>query len=249
MVQEKTGFFEHEGRQMVYDRLEGPGERAFVLVHGIGMGRKIYTELAAELARHGTVYAVDLPGFGESPRPESPLPMAQTGDFLAEFIRLKKLVDPVLVGHSMGGQVVAEALARHPEVSSCGVLIAPSVNRAERTVFRQGLRMVQDLAGESPKVLLLGSWQYAKAGLGWFLSKMRHMLAHRLEETCPQIRADVLVLRGDRDRVCPRPWIEEITGLIPAGRMEEIPGCGHEAVIKSPQPAARLILEHSGISG
>lgn len=230
---------------MVYSRLAGPGERAFVLVHGIGMGRMIYTELAAELAGSGTVYTVDLPGFGESPEPSSPLPMPQTGDFLAEFIRGRGLSDPVLVGHSMGGQVVAEVLARHPQLRSCGVLIAPSVNRTERTALRQGLRMVQDLAGESPKVLLLGSWQYAKAGPRWFLRKMRPMLEHRLEETCPKIRAEVLVIGGERDRVCPRAWIEEVAELIPGARVDEIPDRGHEAVIKNPQPAAQLILEHA----
>ena len=230
---------------MAYSRLEGPAGLQFLLVHGIGMGRAVYAELAAELARHGTVWSVDLPGFGDSPEPQTPLSIPETGDFMADFIRHEALEDRVRVGHSMGGQVVAEIHARHPELSGCGVLIAPAVNQAERTAARQALRMVQDLAGESPKVLALGTMQYAKAGPRWFFKKMRQMLDHRIEDTLPRIAAEVLVLRGEKDRVCPHRWTEQITGLLSSGRMEEIPGRGHEAVIRSPQPAAELILRHA----
>lgn len=230
---------------MVYSRVgveDGPG---VVLVHGIGMGRGVYTDLAAELGRSVSVYSVDLPGFGDSPEPTAALDMPSTGDLIAEFIRNVPLENPVLVGHSMGAQVVAEALARHPELSDRAVLIAPAVNRAERSALRQAVRMVQDLAGETPKVLALGTFHYLKAGPRWFLRKMRQMLNHRLEETSPQISADVLVLRGEKDRVCPRAWVQEIADLLPAGRLEEIPGRGHEAVINTPQPAADLILHHA----
>lgn len=233
---------------MVYSRLEGPKSPSFVIVHGIGMGRRIYTDLCRELARSGTVYAVDLPGFGDSPEPSSPLSMPATGDFLADFIRSLHMENPVLIGHSMGGQVVAEALARHPQLSDRGVLIAPAVNDAERTATKQALRMVQDLAGENPKILVRGAFQYAKAGPRWFLRKMRQMLEHRLEDTCPEIRADILVMRGEEDRVCPRPWTQEITELIPSSRIAEIPGRGHEAVIRAPEPAAELILSHAGLT-
>ena len=74
---------------------------------------------------------------------------------------------------------------------------------------------------------------------------MRQMLEHELEETCPTIRAEILLMRGEKDRVCPRPWIQEIAQLIPSSQVEEIPGRGHEAVIRTPQPAAELILAHT----
>ena len=250
MDQGITEHFTHQDRTMAYHRharaADAPapsrGGRPFLLVHGIGMGRAVYAELAAELSAHGTVYSVDLPGFGDSPEPQTPLSIPETGDFMAAFIREQQLQDPVLVGHSMGGQVVAEIHARHPELSSTGVLIAPAVNQAERTAARQALRMVQDLAGESPKVLALGTAQYAKAGPRWFFKKMRQMLDHRIEESLPHIQADVMVLRGEKDRVCPRPWTQQITDLLPQGRMEEIPDRGHEAVIRTSQPAAEIIL-------
>src|SRR5690606_40916667 len=59
-------------------------------------------------------------------------------------------------------QVVAELAVRHPELVRELVLIAPTVNARERTLWRQILRMLQDLLGEHPKVITRGFVLYAK---------------------------------------------------------------------------------------
>ncbi len=230
---------------MVYGERGPRGSDAFVLVHGIGMGRHALEELAEELGRHARVFAVDLPGFGDSPEPGTALDMAASGLFLAEFVAGLPVSDPVLVGHSMGTQVVVEALVGAPGLCTRAVLIAPTVNERERTAAWQAWRMVQDLAIESPRVLLLGMVEYAKAGPRWFLSKLRQMLAHRVEDVLPLVRARVLVLRGADDRVCPSGWTAHVADLIPGATLQEIPGRGHEAMIRNAQPAADLILRHA----
>lgn len=244
MPETETLRYESGGATMVYTRSGVPG-RAFVLVHGIGMGQRVFGDLATELGRTGTVYAVDLPGFGDSPEPGSAYSMEVSGDFLAGFIRDLDLADPVVIGHSMGTEVTVEAVARHPWISSCIVLIAPTVNRRERTVARQAVRMLQDLAGESPKVLGLGLVQYAKTGPRWFVRKLGFMLEHRVEETYPRVQAHALVLRGAKDRVCPRDWVQEVADLIPHATYTEVPGRGHEAMIRGADPVASLIVEHA----
>lgn len=228
---------------MVYSRT-GEGDPVFVLVHGLGMGHRVFGALAADLAEHGTVYAVDLPGFGDSPDPGSALSMSGTGDLLAEFVAGLGLRDPVLVGHSMGTEVVVEAIAGHPGLSACAVLIAPTVNRDERTAPRQAMRMMQDLAVESPVVLAAGLVQYLKTGPRWFVRKLARMLEHEVERVYPRVGARVLVLRGEVDRVCPRGWVRQVADLIPDSTFAEVPGRGHEAMIRSPQPVADMILAH-----
>lgn len=227
--------------EMVYTRTEGEG-RAFVLVHGIGMGKRVFEGLAELLALRGPVIAIDQPGFGDSPEPAAARSMAAMGDLVADFVAHLGLEDPVLIGHSMGTQVVAEAVARHPGLSSQIVLIAPTVNSAERSASRQTWRLLQDLRGESPKVLALGAWQYAKAGPRWFVRKMKIMLEHPAEEIYPRIQAETLVLRGEDDKVCPREWVRYVAGLIPRSRYDEVPAHGHEAMIRDPADVARLIL-------
>ncbi len=228
---------------MAFTDLRGSGDVVFVLVHGIGMGRIVYSETAEMLAGRGRVLAVDLPGFGDSPEPGSAATLTETAEVVAQFIRDESPRRVVLVGHSMGTQIVAEVAARHPELVDALVLIAPTVNRHERTAHQQALRMIQDLAGEGPKVLFTGLWAYAKTSPMWFINKLRFMLDHRIEDLCPEIEAPTLVLRGETDRVCPRDWVSEVASALPHGTMDEIPGRGHEAMIKSPEPAGSLILD------
>ena len=233
-------------QDIVYEDTGVRGGRTYVLVHGIGMGHSVFRALAEELASDGRVIALDLPGFGESPEPPTPRSMADSGDLIVDVVDRLGLVDPVLVGHSMGTQVVVEAVARHPRVSDRVVLIAPTVNATERSVRQQAWRMLQDLVDENPRVIWVGAVHYIKTGPRWFFRKLRVMLDHRIEDVLPRLHADVLVLRGADDRVCPHDWCTQVAGLLPHGRMSEIPERGHEAMITNPHPVAELIRAHAG---
>ncbi|PRI12543.1 alpha/beta fold hydrolase [Leucobacter massiliensis] len=235
--------YERDGVRMAFTDTPGPGGCTFVLIHGIGMGRVVFSGVGERLAGRGRVLAPDLPGFGDSPEPGTRTSLEDSARFIARFIREEAREPVVLVGHSMGTQIAAEVALRQPELVRGLVLIAPTVNRRERSAIRQALRMVQDTAGEGPKVLLTGLAEYVKTSPAWFLNKLRFMLAHRLEDICPRIGTPALVLRGETDRVCPRDWTGEIAAALPHGRMLEIPGRGHEAIIKSPEPVASMILE------
>lgn len=240
---------EHEfargGDVIVYTRTGRPGGPVFVLVHGIGMGRGVFGDLVEELGRTGEVIAVDLPGFGTSPKPRRPLGMTGHADLLAELLASLGVRDGVLVGHSMGSQVVTEALVRHPELAGRAVLVAPTVNPAERSAVTQGLRLLQDVAIESPKVWVLGVSHYLKAGVRWFGQTLRRMVDHRIEDVLPRLQAPTLVLRGEVDRVVPHEWAAAVARLVPDAILREVPDRGHEAMIRSADPAASFIVEHA----
>lgn len=222
----------------------GERERVFVLVHGIGMGRIVYQDVAPILATRGRVIALDLPGFGDSPEPGSATTIAQTAENLANFLRAEGLAPAILVGHSMGTQVVAELAATEPALVEGLVLIAPTINRWERKATTQALRMFQDMWGEGFKVLAIGVYEYFKTNPLWYFRKLAVMLEHRIEQTCAQVQVPTLVLYGETDRICPKPWADEVTQALPIAMAHPIPGRGHEAIIKSPEPVATMILEY-----
>jgi pimeloyl-ACP methyl ester carboxylesterase len=84
------------------------------LVHGLGGFAESWRYNIPELARHGRVIALDLPGFGRSGKPRR----AYTLEFLAQALdrMLHALgVERVhLVGHSLGGAVAARYALDHP---------------------------------------------------------------------------------------------------------------------------------------
>lgn len=234
------------GYEIVTTDTDKRAERTFLLVHGIGMGIAYFAQLSTVLEHHGRVVAIDLPGFGDAPEPEHALTMAQMGALLIDFIEAESLDQPVLVGHSMGTQVVAEAAAQRPDLFPELVLVAPTVNRHERSIRKQAWRMTQDLFGESPKVIAMGVRNYAKTGPRWFMKKLHSMMEHSIEDTLPKIQAHTLVIRGNRDRVCPQDWVEEATALIPGATMVEVDGRGHETMVKDGACVAEYIVAHVG---
>ncbi|MBP2412129.1 pimeloyl-ACP methyl ester carboxylesterase [Arthrobacter stackebrandtii] len=239
----KVVFGEHE---IVMTDTGTVAARTFLLVHGIGMGISYFAQLSTALEGHGRVVAIDLPGFGDAREPEQALTMAQMGALLIDFVRAEQLDRPILVGHSMGTQVVAEAAAQRPDLFPELVLVAPTVNSHERTIGKQAWRMAQDLFGESPKVVAVGVRNYAKTGPRWFIKKLHSMMEHSIEDTLPRIQAQTLVIRGGRDRVCPHGWVEGVTAMIPNATMVEVAGRGHETMVKDGHCVAEYILAHVG---
>lgn len=239
----QTQWFRSGDSAMAYWRMGVPGEVSFVLVHGVGMGHLVFEETARLLAPHGEVVLVDLPGFGESPEPEQAHSITNSGSFLAEFLAKLQLPGLVLIGHSMGTQVVAETMRQHPELVAAGVLISPTVDPKHRSPWRQAGRLIIDLADESPKVLALGLYYYLKAGPRWMLGKLRAMLEHDMPGILPRIPTPTLVLRGERDRVCPARWCRVVAHRLQHGSYDELPGCGHEAMLRRAEPVAKHILD------
>ncbi len=84
-----------------------------VLAHGWCCSRRDMAGLGEALADGFRVYAVDLPGFGESPRLEGAPLFARYARALADFLEEHDLSGAALVGHSMGGvqSVMAAGLA------------------------------------------------------------------------------------------------------------------------------------------
>jgi len=232
--------FTYAGASLVAEQ-QGAGAPVFVLVHGIGMGRSVFRGLVELLAPHGRVIAIDQPGYGEAPEPARTLTMERTADLVAAFLRAQALPPVVLIGHSMGTQVAVETAVRHPDLVERLVLVAPTVDSAARTALRQLLHLAQDLAVESPLVVLRGGREYLRAG-PHLRRKMRAMLVHRPEDVYPRIGVPTLVLRGADDLVCPRAWVRTVTAAIPGARYEEVPGHGHETMIRDPERAATRIL-------
>ena len=218
---------------------------SFILLHGIGMGRRYWGTLTDTLATHGRVYALDLPGFGDAPEPDAPLDMRQSGDLIAELVTRRQIANPVLVGHSMGAQVVVEAAARHPELFDCVVLISPTVNPLERSARMQALRLVQDLWGAQLRVLGFGLVYYLKAGPRWYFKTLRTMMDHHVEDTMPLVQARTLVIRGNEDKLCTRSWVERIVAMIPRSRLIEVRGTGHEVMMTNGKTVATLIARHA----
>jgi pimeloyl-ACP methyl ester carboxylesterase len=93
--------------QLAHERV-GAGP-ALVLIHGITERHESWRPLIGPLAQHYDVVAVDLRGHGDSPNGEIYDPLTMATD-IHETVTALDLMNPLVIGHSLGG-VVATAYA------------------------------------------------------------------------------------------------------------------------------------------
>lgn len=220
-----------------------PAARTFVLVHGLGVSSLYYRNLADELAPHGRVIAVDLPGFGGTDKPESALRISQFATVLEETLEELGLADAVLIGHSMGCQVVTETLARKSSTASSAVLIGPIVNSAERRLPVVLLRFAQSVLRETPASVAPSILGWLRCGPRMLLATIPPMLAYRSEDRIGDVVAPILLVAGSRDRLAPSPWLEELRRRAGGDvSVEVVEGASHQVMVTHPGLVTAAIL-------
>lgn len=237
----------HHGR--VYARVStvgAPGDRACVLVPGIGAASTFYERLAPLLRDLGPVHALDLPGFGGVPAGRRALDIEDYADVLdavLDDIRERDGIDdPVLIGHSMGTQVVVEVAARRPGISTA-VLIGPVVAPGLRRIPRLLWAFARSSTREPLKIAGLAVVAYLACGPRWFFRVLPAMLRYPIERRAAEVRARTLVIRGEHDDVAPRAWVSDLTDTIEFASLWEIEGAAHSVMHAHADGVAHLVSE------
>ncbi|MHC5795924.1 alpha/beta fold hydrolase [Lacisediminihabitans sp. FW035] len=219
--------------------------RPFVLVHGIGVSSRYFHPLAEQLAKSGEVYLIDLAGYGAAPDPKRDVSIKLHADVLGTFLHRAGIENPVLVGHSMGTQVVSQLVFDSPRASDRLVLIAPTVNPPDRRFSTEAMALLRDITRESMRSNLIIATDYlVRCGIPYFLAQLKHLLSDRMEDRLPAIEARTLVLRGDSDPIVPRSWAETVAELLPNATYAEVTG-PHVVMHSDPVRIAALIVKHS----
>ena len=111
---EESRFAKLDGRRVHYES-HGTGREAIVLIHGWTCDLGFWRGQIPDLSKRARVIAVDLPGHGQSDKPE----IAYTMDLFARAVDAV-MVDAgveraVLVGHSMGTPVERQFYRKYPK--------------------------------------------------------------------------------------------------------------------------------------
>jgi branched-chain amino acid transport system permease protein len=220
--------------------------RPVVLVHGNTGSSRWWTKVM-DLAGC-RVLAPELPNFGRSGWIE-PTDIDVYADYLGAFISKVGLVNPVLVGHSLGGAVVMSLAARKPELATALVLVdgaAPGglrtpeehypiieLYRTNRDFMRKALAAVtptlkdeaflDELADDA---MLMASHAYA--------GNARALARFDYRGRTAAFGGPVLVLWGRKDLIITEAMARETAAAYPAARLEILEDVGHSVMVEDP---------------
>jgi len=98
-----------------------------LLIHGIGASWRTWERIAPKLPTDVRVIAIDLLGFGDSPKPHWKTYDVRTQvDSIATTLLRKGIFGPIfIVGHSLGSLVSVELARRYPQTIKSLVLCSP----------------------------------------------------------------------------------------------------------------------------
>jgi pyruvate dehydrogenase E2 component (dihydrolipoamide acetyltransferase) len=103
----------------------GNGDETVILIHGFGGDLDNWLFNIDALAEKATVYALDLPGHGQSVKALAKPGLASMTAALSAFMDQLSIASAHLVGHSMGGAIALQMAAEHPKKVKSLSLICP----------------------------------------------------------------------------------------------------------------------------
>src|SRR5438876_637123 len=105
----------------------GKGDEALVLIHGWTCNIDNWRDQFPDFAKRNRVIAIDLPGHGQSDKPQVIYSMDYFARAVDAVMRDAKVKRAVLVGHSMGTPVARQFYRKYPEKTLAIVIVDGSL--------------------------------------------------------------------------------------------------------------------------
>lgn len=217
------------------------GAATVVLVHGLAVSSGYMVPTALRLAPNYRVYAPDLPGFGKSAKPGHVLSVPELADALANWMEVMQLPPAVLLGNSLGCQIIVDFAVRYPERITHAVLVGPAIDQRAPTVHQQAFRLALNMFREPFPFLFVAGREYLATGPRRTVATLKYAFADPMEEHLPFVRVPTLVVRGARDPLAPQEWVEDVQRLLPQSELVIVPGAAHAVNYNSPDTLAALV--------
>ena len=202
-----------------------------ILLHGNANDWHEWQRNVAFLAQSFCVYALDLPGFGLSESPNTPVSPRWFSSLLRNFMESLSITDTHLVGHSLGGTVTLAFALDFPERVKKVVIVDSGGLGQVSWKWRLLLfliRGIKRIVGKekSPKYKVGGTME------DWFF-------IHRLHELKPP----VMIVWGERDPYLSLSQAKLAQNLIPNCQLHVFPGCRHAPQRECPDEFNKLVYQ------
>lgn len=234
---------------------EGHGQDALIL-HGWGCNSQTVMPIYNLLKRHYRVTAVDLPGFGESAKPETPFDSYDYANVIKQFIDKLGLTRIVLFGHSHGGRISIILSSQYPELIDKLILIDSAGIIPKRGIKYHikvyGFKAMKKLylffhAGKDGDKSLEafykkhGSEDYRQSD-GIMRQTMVKVVNDNLRHLLKDIKASTLLIWGEEDDATPLSDGRIMEKEIKGSGLVVIKGAGHYSFIDDFQ-TFRLVIK------
>ncbi len=238
-----------------------------LFLHGIGGGHLAFAPQLETFAEAGhRAVAWDMPGYGHSDpiEPYTFKGLAEKCILLIEALTARHPQPVSLIGHSMGGMVAQEVVARRPDLVRQLVLCGTSASfgradgewqrrfveqrmaplQAGQSMAEVARQLVPQMAGPRalPEGLRLAEHCMAGVSPGTYRRALEALVTFDRRQALPLISAPTLLIAGENDPNAPPEVMRKMGEPILGSRLSVMPGIGHLMNLEDPEGFDRLVL-------
>ncbi len=240
------------------------GGPTVLMLHGIGGGHLAFAPQVETLASSGyRAIAWNMPGYGHS-APIEPYTFKGLAESCIGLVESLQCGDVTLVGHSMGGMVAQEVIARRPELVNKLVLCGTSASfgkpdadwqrefLAQRTAPLDAGKSMAELAevlvpqmvgpGSLPEGVRLATHCMSLVPASTYRRALEALVTFDRRANLPRIGVPTLVVAGEHDRNAPPAMMKKLAGAIPRSTYLEMRGIGHLQNLEAPDDFDGMLL-------
>jgi pimeloyl-ACP methyl ester carboxylesterase len=242
----------------------GGGATTVLMLHGIGGGHLAFAPQVEAFASAGyRAVAWDMPGYGHS-APIEPYTFKGLAQSCIQLIEALQCGSVVLLGHSMGGMVAQEVVARRPELVSRLILCGTSsafgkpdgewqrAFVAQRTAPLDAGRSMAELAetlvpqmvgpGPLPEGVRLATHCMGLVPAATYRRALECIVTFDRRRNLGEIHVPTLLVAGEHDRNAPPAMMKKMAQEIPWSTYIEMKGVGHLQNLEAPDDFDGLVL-------
>ncbi len=211
-----------------------------LMMHGWGQSLSSMRLLGELLANYYTVYLIDLPGFGKSPKPETDWDTREYAVGIRQFAQEQEIEKCYLLGHSFGGRVSVRLASSYPDLVA-GMILINSGGMRRQLTFPKNLRATC-IGILSKTIKAIDSSFGSSLFQNWFVPKfasidyknagdMRTILIKAVNEDlsqdCQMVKCPTFILWGKEDKETPLESGKRFNELIKDSKFLALPGKDH----------------------
>ncbi len=219
----------------IYYEVHGEGQ-PLVIIPGLRSDVSEYQHIIELLAKHYMVIAADNRGAGRTDKPDMPYTIELMAHDTAALLKAIGIASAHILGISMGGRIAAALTLQQPQLVKSLILVSTFLKPRPRNTREDRWTNILARAPSLQRREKYPQPYYA------FVRQRDASRTFNCMDRLPEIHAPTLILHGDRDKLAPYAFAQEVQAGIKNSKMVTFSG-GHLFAFFQPRQFTDAVLD------